>query len=141
MTFKQLMDYLEAQLGYHQMPVDAHAQGPQDLFESCPVHDSLTRQLARGIFKRNRCQRLGDPVHQDKTESVLAEIRNGVHQEKHTDIDRHNFIEDYCRAVHEFFTAGDAVEIKAESTFVVSPVSAQIIDLDRYRLRKLRWRA
>ncbi|MEE8481918.1 MAG: hypothetical protein V3S12_01065 [Acidiferrobacterales bacterium] len=141
MTFKQLIDHLENQLGYHQMPVNPRAQGAQDLFESCPLHDDLTKQLARGIFKRNRCQRLSDPVYQDKTESVLTEIRNGVRQEKHTDIDRHNYIEDYCRAVHDFFTAGSKENISSKSSFTGTPASAQIIDFDRYRLRKLRWRA
>lgn len=141
MTFKQLIEYLENRLGYHQMPVDPHAQGLHDLFESCPLHDRLTKQLARGIFKRNKCQRLSDLVYQGKTESVLQEIRNSVHREEHTDIDRFNFIEDYCQAVHEFFTASNALENKKKTSSADTSISAQIIDFDRYRLRKLRWRA
>ncbi|MEE8388929.1 MAG: hypothetical protein V3R65_10160 [Acidiferrobacterales bacterium] len=141
MTFKQLIEYLENQLGYHQMPVDPRAQGLRDLFESCPLHDRLTKQLARGIFKRNRCQRVSDPVYQDKTEAVLTEIRNYVHQGKDTDIDRFNYIEDFCQAVHEFFTAGNAPQNETTPSSADTPVSAQIIDFDRYRLRKLRWRA
>lgn len=141
MTFRQLIEHLEIRLGYHQMPVDAHAEGPQNLFENCPLHDDLTKQLVRGIYKRNRCQRLGDPVYQDKTESVLTEIRNCVRQEKRTDIDRHNFIEDYCQAVHEFFTVGKAQEKTTRSDSSRARSSAQIIDFERYRMRKLRWRA
>ncbi len=141
MTFRQLIEHLENRLGYHQMPVNARADGPQDLFESCPLHDDLTKQLVRGIFKRNRCQHLGDPVYQDKTESVLKEIRNCVRQEKRTDIDRYNFVEDYCQAVHEFFAVGNVLEDKIQSNSPDTPRSAQIIDFERYRLRKLRWRA
>ena len=131
MTYRQLVEYLEYQLGYHQMPVDPHAEGPQDLFESCPLHDGLTKQLVRGIFKRNRCQRLSDPVYQDKTESILKEIRNCVRQEKRTDVDRFNFVEDYCQAVHEFFTAGNVLENKVKPKSPDTPSSAQIIDFDR----------
>lgn len=141
MTFMQLIEYLENQLGYHQIPVDPHAQGLQDLFESCPLHDRLTKQLARGIFKANRCQRLNDPVYQDKTEIVLTEIRKCVRHEKHTDIDRFNYIEDFCQGAHEFFTDGSALENETKPGSADTPVNAQIIDFDRYRLRKLRWRA
>lgn len=141
MTYRQLVEYLEYQLGYHQMPVNPHAEGPQDLFESCPLHDSLTKQLARGIFKRNRCQRLGDPVYQRKTEAVLAEIRNCVRKENSTDIDRYHFVEDYCRAVNEFFNAGETLANEAKPEATIARPSAQVIDFDRYRLRKLRWRA
>ncbi|MFV1998538.1 MAG: hypothetical protein ACC641_11075, partial [Acidiferrobacterales bacterium] len=140
MTFRQLFEQLENRLGSHQIPVDAHAEGLQDLFESCPLHDDLTKQLARAIFKRNRCRHLDDPVYQDKTESVLKEIRSCVRQEKHTDIDRYNFIEDYCQAVHEFFTVGNAAEIKNSPGSPATPRSAQIINFERYRMRKLRWR-
>jgi len=141
MTFRLLIEHLENQLGYHQIPVDARAEGLQDLFESCPLHDDLTKRLARGIFKRNNCQNMGDPVYQDKTESVLKEIRSCVRQEKRTDIDRYNFVEDYCQAVHEFFTVGNAAENVTESSSLATPHSAQIINFERYRMRKLHWRA
>lgn len=143
MTFRQLIEHLENQLGYHQMPVDARAEGLQDLFESVPLHDDLTKQLVRGIFKRNRCHRLDDPVYQDKTESVLEEIRNCVRQEKRTDIDRFNFVEDFCQAVHEFFAVGNTLEneINHNTNSSDTPNNAQVIDFERYRLRKLRWRA
>ena len=141
MTYLQLMEFLETRLGYHQIPINPGAHGPKDLFEGCPLHDGLTQQLARGIFKRNRCQQLSDPVYQDKTQSVLAEIRIGVRQEIRTDIDRYNFIEDYCQSVHDFFIADHALDIKVNSSSVKTKVDAQIINFDRYRLRKSRWRA
>lgn len=141
MTYKQLIEYLENQLGYHQMPVNQHAEGPQDLFESCPLHDGLTKQLVRGIFKRNRCQRLSDPIYQDKTEAVLREIRNCVRMEGSADIDRHRFLEDCCQAVNEFFTADETLEPKVTTEVADTRTSAQIINFDQYRLRKLRWRA
>lgn len=141
MTFRQLVKHLENRLGYHQMPVDAGAEGPQDLFESCPLHDDLTKQLVRGIYKRNRCQHMGDPVYQDKTESVLKEIRNCVRQEKRTDVDRYNFVEDYCQAVHEFFTDDRLLDNDTRTDPSDTRSSAQIIDFERYRMRKLRWRA
>lgn len=141
MTYMQLIEYLENRLGYHQMPVNQRAESPRDLFENCPLHDGLTKQLVRSIFKRNRCQRLSDPVYQDKTEAVLKEIRNSVRMEDSTDIDRYHFVEDWCQAVNEFFIADEMLEPKVTTKPEKTRTSAQIIDFDRYRLRKLRWRA
>ena len=140
MTFRDFLEHLERSLGYHQIPLNRRADSPRDIFESCPLHDELTKQLIRTIYKRNQCQRFIDPIDKLKTEAVLTEIRNSVMQEKATDVDRYHFIEDFCKAVNDFFV--DAAQ--NQSTVKSVPAereTAQIVDLRRYRQKRLRWRA
>ena len=140
MTFRDFLEHLERSLGYHQIPLNRHAESPRDIFESCPLHDKLTKQLIRTIYKRNQCQRFIDSIDKVKTERVLTEIRNSVMQEKATDVDRYHFIEDFCAAVNDFFAdvslnTSNARSGKAEHE------TAQIVDLQRYRQKRMRWRA
>lgn len=140
MTFRDFLQHLERSLGYHQIPLNRHADSPRDIFEGCPLHDELTKQLIRTIYKRNQCQRFIDPIDKIKTEAVLTEIRNSVMQEKATDVDRYHFIEDFCAAVNEFFADASLSPANAKSG-QAKRESAQIVDLQRYRQKRMRWRA
>lgn len=140
MNFKDFLLYLENRLGYHQIPLNPAARDAKDIFESCPLHDDLTKQLVRSIYKRNRCQRLTDPVDRTTTESVLKEIRVAVVQEAGTDIDRYDFINDFCRAAHEFFVT-DLAPSDSDSRSNPEKQPAQVVDLRAYRQRRMRWLA
>jgi cobalamin biosynthesis protein CbiD len=140
MTFKDFLEHLERSLGYHQIPLNRRADSPRDIFESCPLHDELTKQLVRTIYKRNQCQRFIDPIDRAKTETVLTEIRNSVMQEKATDVDRYHFIEDFCAATNDFFV--DTRQSKSiGKTEPGESGTAQVVDLQRYRQKRMRWRA
>ena len=139
MTFRHFLEYLEHRLGYHQIPLNPYAETPQDIFESCPLHDELTKQLVRTIYKRNKCQRLIDPIEREPTETVLKEIRTGLLKEEAMDVDRYHFIEEFCAAVNEFFSNGtQTVKQVVNST---ETKSAQVVDLQGFRRRRFRWRA
>jgi hypothetical protein len=140
MTFRKFVEYLEDRLGYHQIPRNPYAETPHDIFESCPLHDELTKQLIRTIYKRNKCQRLIDPVNREATESVLKEIRNGQFKEAKMDVDRFHFIEDFCAAVDEFFSEDSRVTTQKTSNGSENQ-SAQVVDMHRFRRRHVRWRA
>ena len=127
-------------MGYHQIPVNPSADNPKDIFESCPLHDDLTKQLVRTIYKRNKCQRLIDNIDREITESVLKEIRSVVVQETGTDVDRYHFIDDFCRAAHEFFVT-DLDSSGPGSHSDKKKETAQVINLRAYRQRRMRWRA
>jgi len=140
MTFRDFLEHLERSLGYHQIPLNRHADSPRDIFESCPLHDELTKQLVRTIYKRNQCQRFIDPVDREKTETVLKEIRNSVMQEKATDVDRYHYIEDFCAAVNDFFVAGNPKKSPHQPDEPARD-SAKVVNFQRYRQRRQRWRA
>lgn len=140
MTFRNFLEYLENRLGYHQIPLNPYAETPQDIFESCPLHDELTKQLVRTIFKRNKCQRLIDPIERDPTENVLREIRSGLLKEAAMDVDRYHFIEDFCAAVDEFFSSDRQAAIKHVANSA-DTTSAQVVDMHRFRRRRFRWQA
>jgi hypothetical protein len=61
-------------------------------------------------------------------------------QEKATDVDRYHFIEDFCAAVNDFFTDARLSPPNAKSG-QAEHESAQIVDLQRYRQKRMRWRA
>ncbi len=140
MTYSQLIEFLENRLGYLQMPVNPHASGPRNIFENCPLHDQLTKQLVNKIYKKNHCRHLSDKISRKITERVLQEIRQVVRLESRTDIDRIHFIDDVCNAVSEFFSADDKLE---DTTIAVQQrkQTAQIIPFDPHRRRRLRWHA
>ncbi len=140
MTFKDYLFHLENRLGYHQVPVNPAAESPKDIFEGCALHDELTKQLVRAIYKRNKCRRLDDTIDREKTELVLKEIRSAVIQESGTDIDRYHFINDFCRASDEFFVTDHP---SSQSDSIPSPKkeTADVVNLRAYRNRRMRWRA
>lgn len=141
LSFRSLAEFLEERLGSHQFPINPGAISPRDLFDGCALHDELSKQLLRDIYKRNACRNLDDEVHRDQTEAALAEIRTGLLAAKSgMDVDKYNYVEDVCIAVKEFFQPRD------DDTSVRSPqtpeyASAEIIDINRYRRRRMKWRA
>lgn len=137
MNFKDFLLHLENRLGYHQIPLNPAAGDVKDIFESCPLHDDLTKQLVRTIYKRNRCQKLTDPVDRKTIESVLKEIRMAVVQEAGTDIDRYDFINDFCIAAHEFFVT-DLAPSNSRSRSHPQKQTARVVNLRTYRQRRTR---
>jgi hypothetical protein len=141
MTFRMLAEFLEERLGSHQFPVNPHATTPRDLFDGCALHEELSKQTLRDIYKRNHCHHLDDEISCDATEAALVDIRNGLlASSSGMDIDKYNYVNDVCQAVSDFFRSGDAA--RQNATPAESPArSAEIIDINRYRLRRLKWRA
>lgn len=141
MNFRALADFLEERLGSHQFPINHRATALRELFEGCALHDELSKQLLRNIYKRNACHHLDDPVRCDHTEAALMEIRTGLLANKRgMDIDKYNYVEDVCLAVSDFFRSGDP-DADTPSSNAPPVSSAEIIDINRYRLRRLKWRA
>jgi hypothetical protein len=141
MTFRMLADFLEERMGSHQFPLNPDATSPRDLFSGCALHEELSKQLLRDIYKRNRCHHLDDEIRCDFTEAVLMDIRNGLlANNSGMDIDKYNYVEDVCQVVSDFFRSGDPAA-KLPADVQSRPRSAEIIDINRYRLRRLKWRA
>jgi hypothetical protein len=141
LSFRTLAEFLEERLGSHQFPINHEASSPRDLFDGCALHDELSKQLLRDIYKRNACKRLDDPVQQNQTEAALAEIRTGLlATPAGMDVDKYNYVEDVCIAVQEFFQPREA-HAATPNPRAPETASAEVIDINRYRRRRMKWRA
>ncbi len=136
MTFRELMQQLEAQLGHHQIPLQAAPTGMHDLFEFCALHHELMTEIALAIYKQNNCRALTDQVTRAATLDALAPIRLRVLRSPKTDVDLFHLIEELCRAVDVAFGANESMA-KGPAA---DPVRgrASVISLDRFRARRLR---
>jgi hypothetical protein len=103
MTFLELFRKLEAQLGYHQLPLNPAPTTLKTLFESSPLHHETMMQLAQAIYAANGCRTLGDPVARDVTQEAVAPIRLQVLQNKRTDVDLYRYIEEFCIVLDRAF--------------------------------------
>lgn len=103
MTFLELFRQLEAQLGYHQLPLNPSPAALKNLFESSPLHHELMMRLAQAIYAANACRNLNDPVERDATFTAVAPIRLEVLQNKHTDVDLYRYIEEFCIVLDRTF--------------------------------------
>lgn len=136
MTFRELMQQLEAQLGHHQIPLHPAAAGVHDLFEFCALHHELMTEIASAIYKRNDCRSLTDPVTRAATLDALAPIRLRVLRSPKTDVDLFHLVEELCRRVDAAFGANEAVTKSSAAETVRG--RATVISLDRFRARRLR---
>ena len=137
MTFIELMQGLERQLGYHQLPLNPAATDLRNIFESGPLHHDLLTRVVREIFRSNRCQRLKDTVTRDGTFNALAPIRQSLLGAASTDVDAYHVMDDLCRAVAHVFT--DADTPRRRSRRHIRTAKGQVIDLKPFlRARRLR---
>jgi hypothetical protein len=132
-TYRGLVAHLAEILGYHQIPLNPAARDIHTLLDGSPLHDDMTRQLLRAIYKKNRCNHLDSRIAREATEAVLVEIRQGALRAESTDVDKHGFLEDLCFAVDRYFRGvdhgGDAEQVsRAPRT-----ATGNILDLTRYR--------
>ena len=101
MTFLQLMQWLEGQLGAHQWPVSHECRDLRSLFETCALHHNLAMRLAREIYHANGCRRPTDAIDRSQTLAAIIPIRLEVLRAGDTDIDVFRFIEAFCESVEQ----------------------------------------
>ena len=140
MKFIVLLQKLEQQLGYHQVPINAHAHRLQDVFECSPLHHDLMLRLIQAIYKQNGCTSMFARVELESTQVALSEIRLGALKANNTDVDLFKFIDDLCYAVEDAFANSDRrrnQDLPTTNQTASSTVKdADIIDLANYRQRK-----
>ncbi len=140
MKFIVLLQHLENRLGYHQVPVNVHANRLQDLFECSPLHHDMMLRLSQAIYKKNGCTSIIARIDRDQTLAALGEIRLEVLRSTDTDVDLFEYIEELCFAVEAAFTENDRRRIQRESlaeqqSRMISK-GADVIDLANYRQRR-----
>lgn len=135
MTFKELLEYLEERLGYHQMPLNPAATGIKDVFECSPVHPDLMVSVVRAIYAENGCRSLHDKVERLVTLDALGPIRLARLRAASTDVDEHSLIEELCVILNEAFTEDAEPPQRAPA-----PAAAEIIPLAPY-LRQRRFKS
>lgn len=101
MTFLQLMQWLEGQLGVHQWPINRDCKELRTLFDSCALHHDLALRLARAIYRANGCQHPRDQVERSPTLAAVIPIRLEVLRAGDTDIDVFHFIEGFCEGIEQ----------------------------------------
>ncbi len=138
MNFRQLVQQLEDRIGYHQIPMNPAATGTRDLFESCPVHHELVKELMQAIYKANGCRQLTDPVRRLETFSALEPIRLQLLRSAKADVDQVELIDNLCSALDEAFGASEPPRGGRRPR---NGRTAEIIPLDRFRYRRFRRRA
>ena len=137
MTFVELLQRLEAQLGYHQIPLNPAATDLRNVFESGPLHHDLLIRVVREIFRSNRCRHLHDAVTRDGTFNALSPIRQSLLGKASTDVDAYHVMDDLCRAVAHAFAEAEGHGITRR---LHRPSGqAQVIDLMPFlRARRIR---
>lgn len=132
MNFRELLQKLEARVGYHQVPLNPAARSLKDLFECSPLHPELVVRLAQAIHAENGCRGLNDPVYRHATFDAFAPIRSQTLNAKHTDVDTYRLIDELATAIERAFRLPvDAGERIAAALPVRK--SAEIIALASFR--------
>lgn len=132
MTFLQLMQWLEAQLGAHQWPLNRDCRDLRSLFETCALHHDLATRLARAIYQANHCRRPCDPVSRADTLGAVIPIRLEVLRAGDTDIDVFRFIETFCENVDLALKAQPRVTADPPANMSTGP---KILRFPRTRVR------
>ncbi|MBE9515639.1 MAG: hypothetical protein IME93_01545 [Proteobacteria bacterium] len=101
MTFIELMQRLEQELGYHQWPVNPAARELREVFDNSPVNGQLAVRIMRSLYKNNLCQKPADAVTLDQCDKTLIPIRLELVHSQTTDIDAYQFMEQMCHAIHK----------------------------------------
>lgn len=136
MTFKELMQQLEAHLGHHQIPLQPAPAGMHDLFEFCALHHELMTEIASAVYKQNDCRTLTDSVTRTATLDALAPIRLRVLRSPKTDVDLFNLMEEMCHAVDAAFGANEAAAKRPAGD--PARRRAPVVSLEQFRARRLR---
>lgn len=136
MTFKELLQQLEACLGHHQIPLHAAPAGMHDLFEFCALHHELMTEIAMAIYKQNGCHGLGDEVTRAATFEALSPIRLRILRSPRTDVDLFHLIEELCRAVDAAFGIRESAAKRPDSD--PARHRAPVVSLAQFRARRLR---
>ena len=136
MNFKELIECLADEIGYHQVPLNAHARGVDELFENCALHHELMMRLMRAIHRHNDCRTLTDGVTRVATLGAVAPIRLEVLHSPKTDIDTKRLMDDFCTAVDKAFE-NEPVQARnpGAAPAVVQAKRGEVVSLDRYRRR------
>jgi hypothetical protein len=133
MTFLELLQQLEAHLGYHQLPLNARAASVKDIFESSPLHHDFAKNLVQSIHSGNRCQRLSDPVEREATFAAVAPLRLEALRSTRSDVDLVRTIEELCVALNTIFGADQNPRPPRPAA-----EPGQVIDIAPFRRRRLR---
>ncbi|HEX9812644.1 MAG TPA: hypothetical protein VGA88_11260 [Burkholderiales bacterium] len=136
MNYLELLQQLEAHLGYHQLPLNPAATAIKDLFESSPLHHDFSKRLAQSIYSGNRCRSLTDDVERAATFDAVAPLRLEALRHNRTDVDLVRTIEELCVALNTIFGDGEAAPKRSPPT-----ESGQVIDITPFRRRRARSRA
>lgn len=136
MNFKELIERLADEIGYHQVPFNTRARGVDELFESCALHHELMVRLVRAIHRHNDCRNLSDTVTRVATLGAIAPIRLEVLHSSKTDIDTKRLMDDFCTAVdnafeHEIVRSPSVRSMPSGA----EPKHGEVISLDGYRRR------
>jgi len=132
-TFIELMQKLEQELGYHQWPVNPVARELRDIFDNSPVNGELAIKVMRGLYKSNGCQKPADDVSLDRCNDALVPIRLELIRSKQTDIDAVHFINSLCHAVDGAWRGGD---VAAPVVTADRPAQGDIVSLQDWQHRR-----
>ncbi|OGI44619.1 MAG: hypothetical protein A2150_07365 [Candidatus Muproteobacteria bacterium RBG_16_64_11] len=141
MTFKELIQCLADEIGYHQVPLNNRAHQVNDLLEGCALHHELMLRLMGAIYRHNGCRKLADCVTRTVTLDAVAPIRLDVLRSPRTDIDTKRLMDDFCLAITRIFDNDSALSANQNRTAktVVRAKYGQVIAIDPYRRRLKSW--
>ncbi len=128
MTYLELLQALEHQLGYQHLPLNPRARTLKDLFECSPVHHELMRQLTQNLYRVNACRTFSDDVTRAACFDAIGAVRLQAFATQNMDVEAVRLLDNLCRALNE---------ILAETASLTStePVksSAEVIQLEPFR--------
>ncbi len=136
MNFRELLEKLEHHLGSHQVPLNSHARGIKDVFESTPLHPEFMTRFVRALYQGNTCRTLTDPVGRAASFDALAPLRLERLRAATTDVDVHRLLDELCVALDEAFTQHPAS--KPPPTAPRIKRTAEIIPFDSFHRRRLK---
>ncbi|HKQ31414.1 MAG TPA: hypothetical protein VJS66_09030 [Burkholderiales bacterium] len=103
MTYVELLHALEQRLGYQHLPLNPHAAGIKDLFESTPVHHELMQRLVQALYRCNGCRLIVDAVTKEACFEAIGSTRQEMLKTATTDVEAYRLMDDVCRALIEIF--------------------------------------
>jgi hypothetical protein len=103
--YRSLLLAIEDRLGTCHVLVDREAKEPAGLLLATGVHDALTREMARAIYRGNRCYHVRARVSEEPTLRALLPIRARVLADMATDWATAQFLDRFYEAAQGAFAA------------------------------------
>ena len=128
-TYRGLLIYLEHRLGTCNLLVSRAAKEPADLLLPTGVLDRLVREMARAIYKSNRCYHIRATVNEDASLRALAPFLESLADNPQHDLETARLTFDLHAGVKGYF--GGAAAGTGRTGHRLSRGSADIITLRR----------
>lgn len=134
LDYRSLLLALEDRLGTCHVLVSREAKEPAGMLLATGVHDALTREMARAIYKTNRCYHVRARVAEEPTLRALLPIRARVLADPRTDWATAQFLDRFYEAVQAAFARAARRAAPPPRPTPAAPAPARVFSFPRAAL-------